>query len=321
MGPMNAVASDALHVAARSHPATSDAIDWATPIDRTRWFICETVTPLYYTRTYDLLSPEQRRRYNQLTAMFANELIAFLEHAFLDAVLRAVMSRLPGTDGPGGALGAGLEEFRQEERRHLTLWRRLNRLSDPGRYARSDSIFLSVPKPVAALARVAARSPYAMPVVFWIQLVQEERSVDISRRCARVPPDRLESRYRAVYGAHLRDETRHVQIDCRLIDRFYAGRSRTVRAATAALFEWVLASVFLAPGRSTRRVIDALVAEHPELRSLLPSLRRDLASVASNAEYQRMMYSRRATPITFAMLDRFPEFARLQRVLREYVPR
>jgi len=298
-------------------PSAIEGIDWVTPIDPSRWFLCETLTPLYYTRVYGQLSLEHRRRYNQLTGMFTNELIAFLEREFLDAVLNAVRSGPPGRD-EGAALHEAVSEFRIEEQRHQLLWRRLNRLSDPERYGQTDRVFLRVPAALVALARLAARHPGAMPVVFWIQLIQEERSVEISRRCARMPADRIEPRYAAMYRAHLRDEIRHVRIDCHLIEQFYAKRSAAVRWTTAVLLHRLLAAAFLAPGRSTSQVIAALTKEHPELRMLLPLFRRELRSVSLNPDYQRMMYSRETTPIAFELFDRFPEFSRMQTVLRAY---
>lgn len=300
-------------------PGSVEGIDWVTPIDRSRWFLCETLTPLYYTPVYGQLSLEHRRRYNQLTGMFANELIAFLEREFLDAVLNAVRSGAPKTD-EWAALSDAVSEFRIEEQRHLLLWRRLNRLSDPERYRQTDRVFLRVPAALAALSRLAARHPVALPVVFWIQLIQEERSVEISRRCAQVPADRIEPRYAAIYRAHLRDEIRHVRIDCHLIERFYATRPAAVRWMSAVVLRRLLAAAFLAPGRSTTQVIAALTHEHPELRLLLPRFRRELQGVSLNPDYQRMMYSRETTPITFALFDRFPEFARMQAVLRAYTP-
>lgn len=304
---------------AREPSRSLRGIDWATPIDRSRWFLCETLTPLYYTRVYHQLSLEHRRRYNQLTGMFANELIAFLEREFLDAVLNAVRAA-PHRGSGWSALREAVSEFRIEEQQHLVLWRRLNELSDPARYAGTDRVFLRVGPVVTELGRFAARHPRAMPVVFWIQLLQEERSIEMSRRCARMPAESIEPRYAAIYRSHLRDEIRHVQIDCHLIEQFYVPRSPPVRWTTALLLRRLLAAVFLAPGASTGRVIAALTQECPDLLPMLPVFCRELRSVQLNPDYQRMMYSRETTPIAFELFDRFPEFARLRSVLHTYNP-
>jgi hypothetical protein len=293
-------------------------IDWDTPIDRSRWFFCETLTPLYYTPTYATLTPEQRRRYNQLTGMLSNELILRLETGFLDTALDAVVRRNGGVGSED--LIEALRRFRDDEQRHAEGWRRLNLLSEPEWYRTGQRRLVYVPAALDVVAHALARHPFACPVVFWIQLVQEERSIEISRRCLRMSRDVIEPRYAAVYGEHLRDEVRHVQLDCHLIERFHASQSLAMRRVTAALFRWVMANMFLRPSRSAVRVVQALVAEHPELHPLRPTMVRELRALTSNAEYQQMMYSRRTTPITFALFDRFSEFHSMRQVLRAYTP-
>src|SRR5262245_7337405 len=89
-------------------------IDWQTPIDRSRWFFCETLTPLYYTPVYQQLEPHHRRRYNQLTAMLATEVILLLETEFLEASLRFVAARRDQVPD----LFDAVTRFKDDERRH-----------------------------------------------------------------------------------------------------------------------------------------------------------------------------------------------------------
>lgn len=156
--------------------------------------------------------------------------------------------------------------------------------------------------------------------MFWLQLAQEERSVEISRRCLHTRAGCIEPRYAAAYRAHLVDELRHVQIDWHLIDRFYRTRPTSVRRLTATLLRLAVATLFLAAVHSTARVIEVLSMEHPELVPLVPRMLRELRALARDDDYQRMMYSRQTTPITFSLLDRFPEFGQMRRVLRAYEP-
>jgi len=294
----------------------ADPFDWQTPIDRSRWFFCETLTPLYYTAIYRELASEHRRRYNQLTAILANELIALLESEFLDAALTAV------ADDPDGAdVRTAMTRFREDESRHAAIWNRLNRLSEPEWYSIQNRTLVTVPPPLGFLCRVIARHPVLFPVAFWVQLVQEERSVEISRRCMRVDADRIEPRYAAVYAAHLHDEARHVQIDRHLIEQFYRPRSPLVRRVTARLLRAFVSGPLLTPGRSTAAVVRQLAREFPELTPLVPRIRRELRGLTASDEYHRMMYSRESTPVTFDLFDRFEEFHQMQHVLRAYRPR
>ena len=209
-------------LAAQKDSTAYETIDWAAPIDRTRWFVCETQTPLFYTQWYSGLTSEQRRRYNQLTGMLSNELIALLETELLTAALRAIESAYT----PDAKLVAAVRRFRQDEKRHAEMWRRLNRLSEPAWYTAGDRCLARIPSPAIALARALARRPALFPAVLWIQLAQEERSVDLSRRSLALPPNHLEPRYRAAHQAHVQDEVRHVQVDWHLIGRFYDRRSK-----------------------------------------------------------------------------------------------
>jgi len=246
--------------------------------------------------------------------MLSNELILRLETQFVDRALAAVTrSRDTNTE-----LSERVRQFRDDEIRHAESWKRLNRLSEPDWYTADRPRLVKVPRFVELLAALVVRYPEACPVIFWLQLAQEEHSIEISRRCLRLPT--LEPRYAAVYGAHLRDEVRHVQVDCHLIERFHAVQSATARRLTAAAFKWLLGNCFLTPVRSTVRVLDVLTSEYPELRPLLPRMIGELRTLAGNAGYQHMMYSRETTPLTFGLFDAFPEFHSMRRVLLAYTP-
>ena len=293
-----------------------DDVDWETPIDRSRVYFCETLTPLYYTASYDGLAPEHRLRYNQLMGMLSNELILRLETQFVDRALAAV-TRSGDTHAD---LTERVRQFRDDELRHADSWKRLNRLSEPDWYTADRPRLVKVPPFVEMLAALVVRYPAACPVIFWLQLAQEEHSIEISKRCLRLRPGMLEPRYAAVYGAHLRDEVRHVQIDCHLIERFHAVQSPTARRLTAAAFRWLIENCFLKPVRSTVRVLEVLASEYPELRPMLPRMIGELRTLAGNADYQHMMYSRETTPLTFELFDAFPEFHSMRRVLLAYTP-
>jgi hypothetical protein len=166
-----------------------------------------------------------------------------------------------------------------------------------------------------------ARQPRAVPAVLWIQLLQEERSIDISRRLLRMPADAIEPRYAAVYREHLRDEVRHVQLDARLIAHVHARQSRAGRRWTAAFLRWAVRHFFLRPSRSANRLLALLVEEFPELAPQAGAIRRELRAVAADDRYHAMMYSRASTPISFGLFDTHPELHSMRTVLRAYTPR
>jgi P-aminobenzoate N-oxygenase AurF len=294
------------------------AFDFSTPIDRSRWFVCPTLTPLYYAPVYCELLESHQRRYNQLTALCFSELISFFETTFAASVLAALAAGK--RNGIDPELAACLGQFIEEEREHTRWWQQLNQLSEPALYSTRQRAIIRLSAPIRFLLNQITRRPGCFPLVFWVMLALEERSLEISRRCLRMPNHQIEPRYLAIYRAHLQHEVRHVQLDWHLIERFYEPSSLALRKFNAALLRLAIARFFLPPTRSARRVVRRLVAECPELMPLRKLIETQLVKVGEDPAYHAMMYSRESTPITFALFDRFKEMHELRAVLRFYEP-
>jgi hypothetical protein len=308
---LNRLSADHSSIAA-AHPVHLD-----TPVDATRLFVCPTLTPLYYTKSYTKLSREQALRYNQLMGMLHNEVIAFFETRFAGNVLGA-LGRVSGKgDGDCVELARCLESFVREEASHTAMFRRLNRVSAPQWYADRDEYILRIPPAASRTLDFLPRRPLRFPMVLWVMLIMEERSLEISRRYAHMDKERVEPHYAAVYRAHGHDEVRHVQIDWHLLERFYEGRGETLRELNAALLRAFVFGFFLTPHRSTVRVMDLLVEEFPELTRLRPEMVRELKGLRHDDEYRHMMYSQEVQPLTYALFDYFPEFEAMRRAMTQ----
>ena len=284
-------------------------------IDRSRPFLCPSVMPLHYTAAFARLTPEQQLRANQITGLSFNELITFFESTFAPAVLAAL-----GAVALPDDLAACLRHFLADEARHSEMFRRLNQLSAPGWYEAGPFRIVRVPRGVRWAVGALARRPSAFPAVLWLMLALEEHGIEVSRRCGSLPKGALEPHWAAAHRAHWEDEVRHVQVDVHLIERFHAGTPGWRRRANAALVAVGIRRFLLAPSRSGARVVARLVAEFPDLRPRAAEMVRELRRLDGSAEYQAMMYSRQATPLTFALFDAFPEFRRMGRVLAGYRP-
>src|SRR6266850_2175709 len=95
-------------------------------VDFSKLFLPEQFTPLFHTSAYANLSAEQRRRYNQLYALYFNEQIIFFETSLSESVLLPLAdSRLPAD------LTVALREFMEEEQRHTRMFRALNEACAP----------------------------------------------------------------------------------------------------------------------------------------------------------------------------------------------
>jgi hypothetical protein len=274
-------------------------------VDFGKRFIPEEFTPLFYTRSYLALSEEQQLRYNQLHALYFNEQIMFFEATLGQSVLEALLRR----PWPGRVTDA-LRQLRAEEQQHTGMFRRLNQLCAPHLYATRDFHFVLVPPPWLAVANWASRHPQMFPMVLWLMLLQEERSLYYSRGFIR-QEEHLEPHFVETQRLHLADEADHVRLDEELIDALWAPAAPPLRRLNARLFSWMLAEFFNTPRRAQLRVVDELVREFPELDRRRMEMRRQLLALSQDAQYQTSLYSRDIVPRTFARFDAWPEFRAL----------
>lgn len=274
-------------------------------VDSGRRFIPEEFTPLFYTPSYSELGERQRLRYNQLQGLYFNEQIIFFETVLGRTVLEALMREpLP----PG--LTAGLRQFRDEERQHTEMFRRLNRLSAPDLYAGRDLYFIEAPAVWMAVAKWAINRPLWFPLFLWFMLLQEERSLFYSQAYLRQRAS-LEPQFVAAHRIHLADEVRHVRWDEELIDELWRRTHPVLRKVNAKLFSWMLGELFGAPKRAQLRVIEELARELPELSGRMPEMRRQLLALSKDEAYLTSLYSRGIVPRTFARFDAEPELRTL----------
>ena len=282
------------------------------PIDFSRRFIPEELTPLSRVPAYAELEPRHRLRYNQLQAMYFNEQIAFFEtivgDAFIRALLREPFSR---------ELRERLEKLREEELHHTAMFRQLNRACAPELYAERNFHFIRPPRALMALLGWTVRHPQLFGLYIWLLLLQEERSVHYSKRFLRARSE-LEPHFVAAYRVHLIDEVGHVRCDLELIDEWWPRVGSRLRRMNARLLAWLVKEFFSAPKRGQLNVIRALTGEFPELSTVVPELERQVLGLSKSEPYQHSMYSREITPRCFEKFDRWPEFKVMQQVMPGY---
>lgn len=278
-------------------------------IDHNRLFTCPSLAPLAQVELFEELSGPQQRYYNQLVGLMQNEIICLFEQEFAARALPALLcprNRLPGD------LQEALAQFLADEREHTKMFRSLNRLAASEWYGASDYHILQLPAAFLALLRQITSRPRMFPMVFWVMLMMEERSLMISRRYARMDPEVLEPQFAATYQAHLEDEVRHVQLDWHLLERFFERRPKWQRRLNARLLEAFVVGLFLKPRRANVRLVDLLIEKFP---ALMPRRRMLVAAVhglGDSPGYRRMMYSPDATPISDMLFSSLPELRRVR---------
>jgi hypothetical protein len=283
-------------------------------LDSARPFLPEALTPLFYTAAYGWLSPPQRLRYNQLHGLYVNEQILFFEQTLAGQVLGGLLEMaLP--DG----LEAALRRFRQDEVRHATMFQALNRGLAPPLYARGDSRFIGASAAARRLLGAIGRRPRWFPMLLWLMLMLEERALHYGRETLRHATT-LDPRVIDTQLRHLRDEAHHVRWDQQALDWLWPRTERPLRRLNAALFTWLVREFFSVPRRGALAVIRELVHQCPELAGRESELIDALRGLGQQPRFHASLYSREIVPQTFRRFDRWPEFARVGRVLDAYAP-
>jgi hypothetical protein len=214
-------------------------------------------------------------------------------------------------------LAAGLREFHREEQRHTAMFRALNRRCAPEFYQDSASRFILVSRPAKALLANLARRPRLFPLLIWLALLQEERSLYYSKGCL-AEAAAIEPNFVALHRLHLADEIGHLRWDEELLGWLWPQTGAALRAINVRLLRWMTGEFFLLPKRSGLRVVGQLAAEYPELD--LAALRLALAGLARDPQYLQTLYSREITPRSYARFDANPEFTLLTQTFPGYRP-
>lgn len=294
-----------------------DDLPWERAVDRKRMWFPERFTPLAHCEVYEELRPEERLTYNQLHAMATNEQFILLEEGFLVRFVARMLKsgRLPEE------LRLALQNFMEEELKHTDMFRRLNRVADPERYARGQYSFVQLGRAEEWGLELLSRRPELFVFWCWGALIFEEKTVDYYRQYQRHAKDQpeqpLDPLHEEVHRLHALDEVRHVQIDMHLIQQVYDPRGSLVRGLNQRLIRRLLRN-YARPRRAGQRVVEETVRQHPRLAELLPVMRQQLLGLGR--AYQEVTYGRKNAPQTFAMFDAYPEFHSLSRVLLCYEP-
>jgi P-aminobenzoate N-oxygenase AurF len=279
-------------------------------MDFSRPFVPEAYTQLYYTPLYRGLHREHRLRYNQLFAIRINEYIMMLEADLVERLLSR-LRRLPRV-AADPALVRCLDTMIEEEKHHYRCFVALNRLCRPELFRERERYFSDLPWAIRALFGAVGLASGSLSFALWYLMAMEESSATLAREMARNPVTEtlgpLEPSFAAVHREHLRDESRHLQIDGLLVELCLAEAGPVARALNARLFKSLLDTVT----RPTRagsgvKVIRRLVHEMPELQWHEEEMIAAVLALKDDRAFQASLFNRDAMPLTFGVFDRTRE--------------
>jgi hypothetical protein len=296
-------------------PAHCTRIDLSLEVDSCRPFVPEEYTQLYYTPLYATLNFEQRLRYNQLFGLRINEYIMMLEADLVEKLLTPLL-RLPQI-AADVALVQSMTTMIREEKGHFAAFASLNRACRPDLYPPGeDRLFSCLPGWTRAMfwsiGALAGRLSFAL----WYLMAMEESSMAMARDMIHRPETEtlglLDRAFVSVHREHMKDESRHLHIDGRMIDLCIGSGVRAGRALNARLFQAMLRGI-TRPTRSGSGVlvIHQLVRDMPELAAREEEMIQAVLALKKCSPFQESLFNRRIMPVTFKVFDNTPELANL----------
>ena len=298
---------------ARSDAFDLDAIDWSLQVDRNKAWEPDELGALSFVPSYQLLTPEQRRRCNQLHAIGICEQFVWFESELIRGIANVRRAhRLPEE------LDEALVHFTVEEAKHIQMFWRLLQKSEPAWYrSRAPRIFQVSRLQQWGMDRMVARPELLIGWV-WLAIFVEERTLYLSRlhmTAAKRFPLQIDLLHTQVHSFHFKDEVRHYQLDQHLLSHIYDPQPRWKKRIAAFMFARFMRA-YVAGRRSGTRILAQLGLEFPDSKEVLQRMAAELDGVPRNALYHSKHFSPAAAPHTFKLLAEYDEHD----ALWEYLP-
>lgn len=298
---------EALNRKSVSMAYTIDDLDWLRPIDRARPWSPDGIAPLTHLPAFAALEPGHRLRYNQLFALGVCEQFVWFEQHLLVPVLRRLMAQ--HADMPP-LLREALEHFVAEEDKHSEMFWRMCEKAEPALYPTRQFRLFNVSGPQRTAIDLLMSRPRTFLMWIWAAIFFEERTVDYCRqyrRAEKAAPGAIDASFVELHEFHFKDEARHYQLDQHLLTWLYDPEPRWKRALAARMFK-VLMRGYVAPRRTSRKILDRLGVEFPALRArAIPALVRELPQLKTSRSFHQVAFSRDAVGKTMELFAQYPE--------------
>lgn len=311
-------AVEAINDAARKNAFDIEAIPWKTGIDRSLFWGPESMSHLYYCPSYQLLTEDERRYYNQVHACGICEQFVFLEEVLLvrgiGRLLETMGARLPAP------MREAMTTFVDEEIKHGEMFGRLLKMADPELYGRERWVVYKLSGYETGFMDACLKFPETFLWWIWLAVLFEEKTLDFYRKYKDAPDQaRVDTLFHAVHKYHAKDEMRHFQLDHHFVEMFWVPAPRWKRWINEKVFHRMMYS-FTHPRRTVRHALDRLLLKFPRLEAHREQLSGEVLTVYTRKDWQEAFYSRDALPHTFALFDRFPELHGLTDAFPLYEP-
>jgi len=257
-------------------------------------------TPLYNTTSYDTLTAEQNRRYNQYYALQKLEQFIWIETWFvINPVKQLLKQKSLPTD-----LTTLLKSFLEDEDHHNATLKKMLQLSFPDFYRNTDFHFFHVPKKMMRYVKLMVTFPQLFSS--WVLMLGafEEHTL-VLNRLYKQDENSLDPLFSKVNFYHAIDEARHCSLDEILAKWLLEDQKGLSKIVNAIFLKKSLEYYYGAWGHDAP--INQLVQDFPELQAVQITLLNDAVSQRGE-KYNSHLFEKTTTPITYKNLQRYPMF-------------
>lgn len=271
---------------------------WAPPV----------MTPFFYLKSYQQLTPKQQLRYNQLFSLGVCEQFIWFEGDLIAKILPQVARQTKDPE-----LKKSILYFLEDEEKHTEMFWRLLEKQEPEMYSQRKFAFLNLKWGQRFLLKFMTSMPNFNLVWIWMAIFFEERTMDYSQQymSAQGIVGGLNPNFIQTHKLHLQDEARHFQMDLYFLKAFYDPQPRW-KKWWAQFLMFKLMKAYTSPKRVSLKILDRLQSEFPDLSPrLVAQIKLELSQIGKNRRFLQMAFGEKAVPRSRELMRRYPEMKKL----------
>lgn len=219
-------------------------VNWNLNVSRDRNWITPEMSHLQHLEVFSKIPADLRLRYNQFFAMLVIEQISAFEKDVLVHVDRRVFRKFKASPDIPANLKISLDHFVREEAQHVEMFEKLlTKCRTALGLEKNFQVFT-----VNFIQNQILKFFFSLPNIFvfwiWVVLFVEERTLLIARLMNKDKTN-YDPLHLQVQNAHLRDESRHVQLDEYLLELCWDPAPMWLRKLNVKLLQAFLSLTFV----------------------------------------------------------------------------
>lgn len=287
----------------------SAKMNWSLGVNRSIAWLPSNMNPISYLPSYNLLSGEEKLKFNQYYALGLCEKFVFLEECLITSI-----TKLLQVESMNSQLRLQCEQFVEEEKDHCDLFINLCNVAEPKKYNGKPYYFLKQFKSHNFFADFIFKKPNLFLFWSWLAVYFEEKTIIVSHEYVNAKKS-VDSLFCKAHFLHLQDELQHVQFDIDFINNFYKTKSNyKKKIAVKMLYNTV--NKIIVPSKTLKIIFKSIINELKiKDTSVYDSLLKEIKFLMNNKLYMDVMFKKEKFKTFSNLVTLYPEMSPLNKFL------